>query len=169
MTDPGEPAPEFTVRSSDGSEVSLRDFRGRPMVLFFYPKASSPGCTREAGAFARSFGEFQRAGVSVVGVSVDPPGAQARFAERCQLPFPLLSDPDGEVARSYGVLGRWGLARRVTFLLDADGSVVEVVRSPFPAIHARRALERWGRFPGVPSRAGLPDAGSDPRAGEIVR
>ncbi len=142
MTAPGEPAPEFTAAAADGSEVSLRSLRGRPVVLFFYPKAGSPGCTREAVAFARNYGAFRQAGVAVVGVSVDTTRAQAGFAERCGLPFPLVADLDGSVARSYGVLGLLGLARRVTFLIDRDGRVTEVVRSPFPALHVRRAVER---------------------------
>lgn len=151
VTGPGDPAPDFTATSADGAQVSLRDFRGHPLVLYFYPKAGSPGCTRETEAFVRAYDDLRRAGVSVVGVSVDTTRAQALFSERCRVPFPLVADHDGSVARSYGVLGLLGLARRVTFMVDADGAVLEVVRSPFPSVHSRRAAARW-RLPSGGSR-----------------
>ena len=165
MLDAGDVAPSFRATAADGSPISLDDFRGRPLVLFFYPKAGSPGCTRETEGFVGAYEALHAAGVALLGVSVDTTSSQARFAVRCQVPFPLVADHDGSVARSYDVLGLLGLARRVTFLLDADGVVREVIRSPFPRVHVRRAVARWGpQAPvGAPAPAAPPD---DPRAPE---
>lgn len=141
----GDLAPDFTALSATGAMFQLSSLRGRPLILFFFPRANSLGCTIETRAFADHFSEFQAAGVSVVGVSVDPVSAQRVFATKCDVDFPLVSDGDKSIARSYGVLGFLGFARRVTFFLSAEGRVEEVVESIGPNPHVRRALERIGR------------------------
>ncbi len=138
----GQPAPDFTAPDEHGTPVSLSSFRGRPLVLFFFPKANSMGCTLETRAFAERFSEFRDAGWAVVGISVDSVAEQARFAGKCGAGFPLLSDHDRSIARAYGVLGFLGMARRVTFLLDPEGKVTEVVNAITPKTHVSRSLER---------------------------
>ncbi len=139
----GEVAPDFTGNVPNGSPLTLSSLRGRPVVLYFYPKANTLGCTIEARAFSERFDDFERGGVAVVGVSVDPDSAQRAFADRCGIPFPLVADTDGAIARRFGVLGRFGMARRVTFLLDPQGRVLEVVEGMRPGPHVRRAVERF--------------------------
>ncbi|MCI4373172.1 MAG: redoxin domain-containing protein, partial [Thermoplasmata archaeon] len=117
MLNVGDTAPDFTAPSAGGTMFQLSSLRGQPVILFFFPRANSLGCTIETRAFADHFSEFQAAGVSVVGVSVDPLSAQKLFATKCDVAFPLVSDGDKSIAKSYGVLGFLGFARRVTFFL----------------------------------------------------
>jgi thioredoxin-dependent peroxiredoxin len=139
----GEEAPAIIATTHRGEPFSLSDLKGRPVVLFFYPKAGSPGCTAEAKGFARNHDLLRAAGVQVVGISVDSVEAESRFASHCSLPFPLVADPTGAIARSYGVLGRFGVARRVTFFVGADGRVEEVVEGILPGQHLRRTVARF--------------------------
>ncbi|MCI4365138.1 MAG: peroxiredoxin [Thermoplasmata archaeon] len=141
----GDVAPDFTAPSEGGQPFTLSSFRGRPTILYFFPRANSVGCTIETRAFADHFSELQGAGLAVVGVSVDPVASQKAFSTKCHVAFPLVSDADKSVARAYGVLGFLGFARRVTFFLDAAGRVEEVVEAIGPNPHVRRALERIGR------------------------
>lgn len=165
MSDPGPPrplragdrVPEFSGTTESGRTLGAADLLGHPSVLFFYPKAGSPGCSMESREFARHFAEFTASGVTVVGVSVDPPEAQQRFRESCGLPFELVADSDRSVSRRFGVLGRLGVARRTTFLLAADGTVLEVVRTWRPRRHVEVALARLVRPP-------APGAGATPAA-----
>jgi peroxiredoxin Q/BCP len=143
---PGEPAPDFEAPDEDRRPVRLRDLRGAPVVLAFYPKASSPGCSSEMRAFARSFPRFRELGARVVGISADAPEAQRRFALRCALPFPLVADAGGAIARRYGVRGLFGVPRRTTFVVAPDGRVVAVTRSPLPGPHAARAMRALERL-----------------------
>ncbi len=143
----GDTAPDFTAPAASGQMFQLSSLRGRPVVLFFFPRANSLGCTIETRAFAEHFPEIDSAGVSVVGVSVDPLGAQKVFATKCDVAFPLISDADKSIAKSYGVLGFLGFARRVTFFLDAAAVVEEVVEAIGPNPHVKRALERIGQTP----------------------
>ena len=142
MLEAGVEAPDFTGTAADGSSLTLSSLRGRPVVLYFYPKANSLGCTVEARGFSEHYTEFQNAGVAVVGVSVDSVETQRRFTERCNIPFPLIADRDQSIAKRYGVLGLIGLAKRVTFFVGADGRIAEVVSGIGPGPHLRRALER---------------------------
>lgn len=147
MVDAGDPAPDFQAVDDQGRTVSLTDFRGRPVVLYFYPKDDTPGCTREACAFRDLFGELQRAGAAVLGVSPDGTASHARFKEKHGLPFPLLSDPDHRIAEAYGVwkekrmYGRtyYGV-ERTTFVIGPDGRVAAVIRGVKPVEHPARAL-----------------------------
>jgi peroxiredoxin Q/BCP len=102
---PGDPAPDFTLPDADGTPVSLSDFRGRRVVVYFYPAAMTPGCTAQACDFRDSLADFQGSGLAVVGISPDKPEKLARFREAKKLPFPLLSDPDRSVLEAYGAWG----------------------------------------------------------------
>jgi peroxiredoxin Q/BCP len=143
----GDAAPPFVGTTGDGTPFDSNNYRGKPLVLFFYPKANSGGCTIETRGFAQNYPELQKAGIAVVGVSVDTVEAQKRFAEKCGAEFPLIADRDKSVARKYGVLGFIGIAKRVTFFIGADGRVEEVVQGLRPGPHLSRALER-ARAPG---------------------
>ena len=139
----GDPAPELRLPDSEGREVSTRSFLGRPLVLYFYPKDDSPGCTREACAFRDAYQEFADAGAQVVGVSADSAESHRAFAQRHQLPFVLLSDPDGAARRLFGVPTTLGLLPgRVTYVIDAGGTVRHIFNSQLQtARHIREALE----------------------------
>lgn len=143
----GEPAPDFRLPTGDGSTLGLAELRGRPVVLYFYPRDDTPGCTAEACSFRDLNAEFAARGAAIVGVSTDPPSSHRRFAAKHGLTFPLLSDESAEVARAYGVYrlkqqyGRtfWGI-ERTTFLIDRDG----VIRKVYPKVkvegHAEQVL-----------------------------
>ena len=148
----GEVAPDFSVRMPDGSSRPLSSYRGRPVVIYFFPKANTAGCTRETRGFAERYPEFQRLGIDVVGVSVDSVEADAEFGAKCGAQFPVVGDPTKEVARAYGVMGLLGVARRVTFLLDANGRVVEVVEGVLPFRHLTAAAEWASRGTALSSR-----------------
>ncbi len=139
----GDRAPDFTAKTQDGTPFRLSDLRGVPVILYFYPKASSAGCTRESVEFAKFHGEFAAQGVRIVGISVDDVEKQKAFAEECHLPFPLLADTTREIARAYGALGAFGLAKRVTFLIDGSGRIDDVIDTLLPKAHVERARQRW--------------------------
>ncbi len=138
----GAVAPTFSGPTADGSTLDFGALRGRPVVLYFYPKANTTGCTLEARGFAENYPELSKAGIAVVGVSVDSVEDQKSFSDKCGLPFPLVADHDKAIARQYGVLGLLGMAKRVTFFIGPDGHVEEVVEGMLPGPHVRRALER---------------------------
>ena len=105
MVSEGNPAPDFELASDTGERVKLSDFRGKPVVLYFYPKDDTPGCTVEASGFRDAYSEFEQRGVVVLGVSPDDEASHAKFKEKYSLPFTLLADPEHEVADQYGVWG----------------------------------------------------------------
>jgi peroxiredoxin Q/BCP len=146
----GSQAPEFEATAHTGERVRLSDFRGRVVVLYFYPRAMTPGCTRDGVRFNELLDEFERLGAVVLGVSTDPVEVNRRFAERMGFRFKLLSDPEGRVAEAYGVLRRSGSslsAERVTFVIDGEGRVRAVIRGVRPAErHAELALEEVRRL-----------------------
>ena len=130
MLEPGSPAPPFTLTDGEGRPVSLADFAGRHLVLYFYPKDDTPGCTKEACGFRDAWSELQDLGVAVLGVSADDAASHARFASKYRLPFPLLSDPDHRVMTAYGAYGEkmmYGLKKvgviRSTVWIGPDGRV----------------------------------------------
>ena len=132
--EPGQPAPDFTLTAADGSSVSLSDLRGRKVIVYFYPAAMTPGCTKQACDFRDSLASLQAAGYAVVGVSPDEPAKLATFVQRDALTFPLLSDPDHAVLEAWGAWGEKSLyGRKVTgvirstVVLDEDG-VVQLAR-----------------------------------------
>jgi thioredoxin-dependent peroxiredoxin len=141
----GDTAPDFQGTTGDGTPLRLSAYRGRPLVLFFYPKAHTTGCRLETRGFAEQYPELQRAGIDVVGVSVDSVEDQKSFAAECGAAFPLVADRDKSIARAYGVLGFLGLARRVSFFIGPDGRVEDVVDGLRPGPHVARAVERAGR------------------------
>jgi thioredoxin-dependent peroxiredoxin len=142
MIETGSAAPDFRGTTQDGKPIALSAYRGRPVVLYFYPKANTTGCTLEARGFAEHYPDLQKAGAEVIGVSVDSIESQKSFSEKCHLPFPLVADRDKSIAKQYGVLGLLGIAKRVTFLLDANGKVVERVEGMMPGRHVERAVAR---------------------------
>ncbi len=138
----GQEAPDFEAESNQGT-VKLSSLRGKKVVLYFYPKSFTPGCTRELERFTELYSEFKQNNAEVVGVSVDSVSTQKRFAEKYNAPFPLVSDKEKKVATLYGVLNEKGTsAQRVTFVIDENGKVVAVLRNLKKAEeHADRALE----------------------------
>ena len=148
MVKEGDAAPDFEARDAEGNAVKLSDLRGRKVVLYFYPKDDTPGCTKEACSFRDSFAEFRSRGIEVLGVSTDDEKSHRKFAEKYSLPFTLLSDPDHRVAERSGVwqeksmFGRryMGIAR-TTFVIDAEGRVARVFERVRVKGHAE-AVER---------------------------
>jgi peroxiredoxin Q/BCP len=143
----GDPAPEFSLPRSGGGQQSLKDLRGRKVVLYFYPKADTPGCTQEAMAFSALKAKFAAAGTDVIGISADPVKAQDRFTTKRKLTTPLLSDETHEVLEAYGVWGeksmfgrRYMGILRTTFLIDARGRIAEVWEKVKVEGHAEEVL-----------------------------
>jgi len=139
----GETAPEFESQDQEGSPFRLSSLRGAPAILYFYPKADTPGCTIEAKGFRDDYPALRAQKVAVVGVSTDDCPEQKAFREKYGLPFPLLADRSKAVATKYGVLGPRGNARRVSFFLDRDGRVVEIVDASSADVHLERARARF--------------------------
>ncbi len=147
MIERGDKAPEFTLPDQDGNEVSLGDFAGRTLVLYFYPKADTPGCTTQACSIRDRWDEYEAAGAAVVGVSPDPVSAVKKFHGKQSLNFTLLADEDHAVCDLYGVWGEksmygkkyWG-AQRSTFIIDGDGTVVHVIPKASPKTHDDEVL-----------------------------
>jgi peroxiredoxin Q/BCP len=147
MLETGSAAPDFTLENQDGEPVSLSEHRGKRVVLYFYPKADTPGCTKQACGVRDRAGEYARADAVVFGVSPDPVKKLAKFADRYGLAFTLLADVDHAVAESYGVwaeksmYGRtyWGNSR-TTFIIDRDGVVAHVIAKVTPATHDDEVL-----------------------------
>jgi thioredoxin-dependent peroxiredoxin len=142
-------APDFSLPDDSGNnDVSLKDFRGRKLVLYFYPKADTPGCTKEAMEFNRLRQEFEAVATSIVGVSADPVKAQAKFKAKYDLAFPLASDPAHEILEAYGVWAEKSMygckymgIERTTFLIGADGRIARVWSKVKVPGHAEEVLE----------------------------
>ncbi|MFZ0699210.1 MAG: peroxiredoxin [Thermoplasmata archaeon] len=143
MIEVGHPAPDFQEKLQDGSSFRLSSLRGKPVVLYFYPKADTPGCTIEAKGFRDHYAEFQKAGVQIVGVSTDDCPDQQAFATKYGLPFALVADHAKKVASAYGVLKPTGTAKRVTFFINPDGTIAEVVDVSGAEQHVERARARY--------------------------
>ena len=140
MLEVGETAPGFELRDQHGDPVSLADYADRTVVLYFYPKAKTGGCTREARAFRDRLEAFEDRGVAVVGVSTDPVELLAEFADEEGLDYPLLSDPDGRVAEAYGTRRDSGKAERNTFVIGPDGTIEAAYGSVSPDDHPDQVL-----------------------------
>lgn len=143
----GDPAPAFTAPVTGGGTVKLSDFKGKNVVLYFYPKDDTPGCTKEACAFRDQFAQFRKRGVEILGVSVDPVKAHDKFATKHKLPFPLVSDADKQIVAAYGVWGekmfmgrKYQGTHRVTFLIGPDGLIKKIWPQVKPEEHAADVL-----------------------------
>jgi peroxiredoxin Q/BCP len=148
MVEEGKPAPDFELASDSGERVRLSELRGRPVVLYFYPKDDTPGCTKQARSFRDAYGEFEERGATILGVSPDSEASHVRFKEKHGLPFTLLADPDHEVAEQYGVwveknnYGKKSMGiKRSTFVIDAEGNVAKAMLGVSPDGHADVVLE----------------------------
>jgi thioredoxin-dependent peroxiredoxin len=147
LLEPGDKAPEFKTTDQDGQPVSLKDFAGRKVALYFYPKDDTPGCTKEACAFRDGFSEFRKRKVEILGVSVDNEKSHKKFVRKYDLPFRLLADTEKKIVNDYGVWGQkslYGLKftgiHRVTYLIDEKGKIAAVWPKVKPAEHAREIL-----------------------------
>ncbi len=148
MTDAGQPAPDFTLPQDGGCDITLSDLRPAPVVLYFYPKDDTPGCTKEAIAFTQQLAAFTAAGAKVFGISKDPVAKHAKFRTKHDLAVPLLSDENGDVCERYGVwveknmYGRKYMGiERATFLIAADGTLARVWRKVKVPGHAEEVLD----------------------------
>lgn len=144
----GDRAPDFTLMDKEGREVSLSNYLGNRIVLYFYPKDNTPGCTRQACAFAGLYGEFEQRGVTVIGISKDSVASHQKFAEKHGLPFVLLSDPELSVIKAYGVWQEKKLYGKVsfgvvrtTFIIDEQGNISHIMPKVKPDTNAAEILE----------------------------
>ena len=148
MIEEGKAAPDFELQTDAGETVKLSDFHGRPVVLYFYPKDDTPGCTTEACEFRDAYDVFRERGAEVLGVSPDDVTSHVKFKTKYELPFTLLADPDHEVAEKYGVWGERSYAgktymgiNRSTFVIDSEGKVARAMLGIKPAGHATEVLD----------------------------
>ena len=143
----GDQAPEFSAQTSGGGKVTLSDFRGQNVILYFYPKDDTPGCTKEACGFRDHFGDFKKKGAVVLGASVDPVKSHDKFVDKYKLPFTLLADEDKKIVEAYGVWGeksfmgrRYLGTHRVTFLIGPEGRIRKIWPQVKPDEHAQEIL-----------------------------
>jgi peroxiredoxin Q/BCP len=143
----GNTAPEFTAMTNGGKKVSLADFKGKNVILYFYPKNDTPGCTKEACGFRDAFDEFKKRGAVVLGVSTDSVKSHDKFVEKFQLPFLLLADEDKKIVEAYGVWGektfmgrKYMGTHRVTFLIDGEGRIKRIWPLVKPEEHPKEVL-----------------------------
>ncbi len=173
MLSVGAPAPDFHSQMVSGDQlapVSLADFHGRKLVLYFYPKDNTPGCTKEACAFRDGYARLQAAGIAVLGCSIDSADSHKAFIRKYRLPFPLLLDPGRGIARAYGAdngIPILGLDRRVTYVIGENGLILKVYPSVDPGVHAKQIIHDLGAdHPPSPAPAASPaaSAGGPPNA-----
>jgi peroxiredoxin Q/BCP len=150
MPKEGSVAPNFAAKDANGETVRLKGLRGQKVVLYFYPKDDTPGCTKEACSFRDAFTDFKKRDIKVLGVSVDSEASHKKFAAKYKLPFTLLADPDHSIADAYGVYGEKKFmgrtymgVKRITFLIDEKGKIKKVFEKVKPEEHARDVLEAF--------------------------
>lgn len=143
----GDEAPAFTVNTNGGGKISLADYKGKNVILYFYPKDDTPGCTKEACAFRDHFADFKKKGAVVLGVSTDPVKSHDKFVEKFKLPFTLLADEDKKIVEAYGVWGQKSFmgrkylgTHRVTFLIGPDGKIKKIWPKVKPEEHTAEVL-----------------------------
>ena len=143
----GDPAPDFSAPTNGGGSVSLSDLKGKHVILYFYPRDDTPGCTKEACAFRDRFADFKKKGAVVLGVSVDPVKSHDKFVEKFKLPFPLLADEERKIVEAYGVWGqkvfmgrKYMGTHRVTFLIGPGGRIKRIWPKVKPEEHAEEVL-----------------------------
>ncbi|MBW4638884.1 MAG: peroxiredoxin [Gloeocapsa sp. UFS-A4-WI-NPMV-4B04] len=139
----GDTAPAFTVKDTNGNTVSLSDYAGKTVVLYFYPKDDTPGCTKQACSFRDATEQYQGKDIVVLGVSKDDQGSHQQFAQKYNLNFPLLADTDGSLIKAYDVDGG-GYAKRVTYVIDGTGKIIHVDASVNTGSHASDVLAAIG-------------------------
>jgi thioredoxin-dependent peroxiredoxin len=147
---PGSKAPDFKAKDQDGNIVSLKDYKGKRVALYFYPKDNTPTCTTQACNIRDNFALLKKAGITVIGVSIDTEKSHKKFEQKFQLPFALVADPDRKIVEAYGV---WGLKKfmgrefdgthRVTFLINEKGSIEHIIDKVKSKDHAAQILELW--------------------------
>jgi len=143
----GDTAPNFTVKDTIGKTVTLSEYAGKTVVLYFYPKDDTPGCTKQACSFRDNYQQYLSQGITVFGVSMDDAASHQQFTEKFNLPFPLLADVDGAITRAYDVLGdRNGTfySQRVTYIIGGDGKITQVYTSIQTETHASDVLSAIG-------------------------
>lgn len=147
MIEVGKKAPDFTLKDPNGKDVSLSDFSGKKVVLYFYPKDNTPGCTRQACAFAENYSQFQKRNIEVIGISKDSVASHVKFAEKYSLPFVLLSDPDLTAIKAYDVwqekkmCGKTSMGVvRTTFIIDESGNIQKIMPKVKPDTNASEIL-----------------------------
>ena len=150
MRKEGTVAPNFAANDANGETVRLKDLRGQKVVLYFYPKDDTPGCTKEACSFRDAFTDLKKRGIKVLGVSVDSEASHKKFTAKYKLPFTLLADPDHSIADAYGVYGEKKFmgrtymgVKRITFLIDEKGKIKKVFEKVKPEEHAREVLDAF--------------------------
>ena len=151
MLETGMKAPGFTLQDKDGRNVSLSDFAGKKVILYFYPKDNTPGCTRQAQAFSTAYEKFKRMNIEVIGISKDSAASHIKFAEKYSLPFVLLSDPELNAIKAYGVWQEKKLYGKVsmgvvrtTFVIDEQGNIEKIMPKVKPDTNAAELLEYFG-------------------------
>ena len=140
LLEPGSPAPDFEGTNQDGAPVRLRDLRGRPVVLYFYPQDDTLGCTREACAFRDDTEAFHEAGAVVLGVSVQDESSHREFRDKYRLSFDLVADPERRITAAFRAVAIHGLAKRVTYVIGPDGRILAAYRRLDPKSHSKEAL-----------------------------
>ena len=147
MLKEGSIAPNFAAKDANGETVRLKDLRGEKIVLYFYPRDDTPGCTKEACSFRDTFADFKKSGIKVLGVSVDSEASHKKFIAKYKLPFTLLSDPEHSIADAYEVYGEKKFmgrtymgVKRITYLIDEKGKIKKVFEKVKPEEHARDVL-----------------------------
>lgn len=139
----GDTAPAFTAKDTNGNTVSLSDFAGKTVVLYFYPKDDTPGCTKEACSFRDNYSQYQGKNIVVLGVSIDDEASHQQFTQKFNLPFPLLADINGAITKAYDVDGG-GYAKRVTYVIDGNGTISNVYTTVKTDTHATDILADLG-------------------------
>jgi peroxiredoxin Q/BCP len=147
----GQPAPDFEGIADNGEKISLSDFKGMEFVLYFYPRADTPGCTKEACSFRDDYSAYEEAGIAIIGVSPDTVKKQAKFKNKWDLPFPLIADEEHNIADAYGVWGpkkfmgrEYEGVHRTTFIIDKQGKIKQVFENVKPAEHSKEILAAVG-------------------------
>jgi thioredoxin-dependent peroxiredoxin len=166
----GDVAPPFAtqmVTAQQVTPISLADFHGKKVILYFYPKDFTPGCTKEACAFRDGYTKYQSAGLVVLGCSIDSAENHKSFIEKYNLPFPLLLDPDKKIAKEYGAANGipiLGFDRRITYVIDENGKILKVYPNVDPSTHATQILGDIGSTPAAPAPAAAGSTASTPAA-----
>lgn len=150
MIKEGSKAPDFTAKDQNGKKIKLSDFRGQKVVLYFYPKDDTPGCTKEACSFRDAYSVFEKKGIKVLGVSVDDEKSHQKFIEKYKLPFDLIADTDKKIVEKYGVWGEKSMygkkymgTLRKTFLIDENGKIIKIFDKVNVSEHADEVLKAF--------------------------